>query len=100
MAVGIEHPDDALADALAVVRDQEQRAPVVALRLVVGGNVITGVIGEQLLPGVEPPFVEQRRLVIEKIFDLRARDQALRGERRGHACAPISSFQRRQKMRR
>jgi hypothetical protein len=46
MAVGIEHPDDALADALTIVRDQEQRAAVVALRLVVGGNVVAGVIGE------------------------------------------------------
>src|SRR3984893_19072941 len=36
MAVGILHPDDALTDALAVVGDQEQGAPVIALRMVVG----------------------------------------------------------------
>ena len=96
--LGSLHADDALADALAVVGHQKQRRAVVAFELVVGRNVIGGVVGEQRLPLVELPFVEQRRLAVEEILDLGPRDHGSR--RDGHACAPISSFQRRQKMRR
>ena len=71
---------------------------MVAFELVVGRHVIGGVVGEQRLPLVELPVVEQRGLVIEEILDLRARDH--RACRDRHAGAPISSFQRRQKMRR
>ncbi len=71
MAIRIVDADDALADALAVVGDQEQRAAVVAVELVVGRHVIGGVVGEQRLPLVELPVVEQRGLVVEEILDLR-----------------------------
>ncbi len=98
MAVGIVDADDALADALAVVGDEKQGRAVVAFELVVGRHVIGGIVGEQRLPLVELPFVEQRGLVVEEVLDLGARDDAARRDR--HACAPISSFQRRQKMRR
>src|SRR4029077_16342593 len=90
VAVGILHPDDALADALAVVGDQEQRAAVIALRLVVGRHVVACGVRQPVLPGGEPPFVEQRRLMVEKVLHLRAGDQSLGGNRRGHACAPMS----------
>src|SRR5262245_50357337 len=98
MAIGIEHADDPLADALAVVGDEEQRRAMVALGLIVGRNIIGRILGEQLLPLVEPPFVEQCGLVIKEILDLGARDHARCRHR--HCAAPISSFQRRQKMRR
>src|SRR5260370_38909930 len=84
VAVGILHADDALTDALAVVGDQEQRAAVVALQLVIGWNIVAGVIGQQFLPGVEPPFVEQRGLLVEKILTLRAGDQILCRNRLGN----------------
>ena len=70
MAVGIVDADHALADALAVVGDQEQRRAVIALGLVVGRHVIGGVVGQQRLPLVELPFVEQRGLVVEEVLDL------------------------------
>src|SRR5262249_26439001 len=97
-AVWIVDADDALADALAVVGDQEQRAAMVALGLIVGRHVVAGVIGEQRLPFFELPLIEQRGLVIEKSLGLGAGHPRPRCH--GHAGAPISSFQRRQKMRR
>src|SRR3954447_26606792 len=39
MAVGIEHPDDALADPLAVIGYEEKCGAVVAFELIVGRNV-------------------------------------------------------------
>src|SRR6185295_18126812 len=66
---------------------------VVAFEVVVGRHVVAGIVREQRLPLVEPPLVEQRRLVVEEVFHLGAR-------RDRHGCAPISWFQRRQKMRR
>jgi hypothetical protein len=98
VAIGIEHPDDALADPLAVIGYEEQRGAVVAFELIVGRNVVGGIVGEEFLPLVELPFVEQRSLVVKEILNFRARDHPRR--RHGHVCAPISSFQRRQKMRR
>ena len=43
---------------------------VVAVGLVVGRHVVGGVVGEQRLPLVELPVVEQRGLVVEEILDL------------------------------
>src|SRR5262249_42408655 len=54
--------------------------------------------GEQRLPFVELPVVEQRRLAVEEVLDFGARHHGFGRER--HAPVPISSFQRRQKMRR
>src|SRR5262249_40150626 len=40
VTVGIEHADDALADALAIVGNEEESVAMVALGLIVGRNVI------------------------------------------------------------
>src|SRR5262249_34260585 len=98
MAVRIIDTDHALANALAVIRHQKQRVAMTAVGLIVGRHVIGGVVRQEALPLVELPFVEQRSLVIEKILDLLPRDHGAGRDR--HAGAPISSFQRRQKMRR
>ncbi len=89
MAIGIVDADHALADALAVVGDEEQRRAVAAFELVVGRHVIGGVVGEQRLPFVELPFVEQRRLVVEEILHLGARYHGPRRDR--HAGRPPSA---------
>src|SRR5215813_11616920 len=74
MAVGIADADHTLANALAVVRDQEQRIAMTSLGLIVGRYVIGGIICQEGLPLIELPFVEQCGLVIEEILDLLPRD--------------------------
>src|SRR5262249_43205552 len=59
MAVGIEHANHPLPNALAVVRHQEKRAAIISVRLIVGWNKITCIIGKQRLPLVELPLIEQ-----------------------------------------
>src|SRR5262249_13932910 len=75
---------------------QEQGRAVVAVELVIGRHVVGGVLGQERFPRVELPVVEQRRLVVEEILNFGARHH--RPLRDRHASAPISSFQRRQKM--
>src|SRR6516225_6573685 len=97
VAVRIVYPNDALADPLPVVGDQEQSGAMIAFQMIVRRYVVGGVIGQECLPLVELPGVEQRRLVIEEILDLGARDHIAGRDR--HCAAPIRSFQRRQKIR-
>ena len=92
VAIGIHHADDALANALAIVRNDVERTAMATLQIVVGRDEIGRVVGQQRFPFLQAPFIEQRRLVKEEIFDFRPRNSYICNSRthaRVHACAPV-----------
>src|SRR5712672_2172315 len=97
MAVGTLDADDPLTDPFAIVGHQKQGRAMIAVQMIIWRHVISRVFGQQVLPLVELPIIEQRRLAVEKILDLRTRYHGWC--RDSHTGAPISSFQRRQKIR-